>query len=134
MRATRTTLLIAGAVVAAAVVGAAAIAASRDDAEPDAREISYCVVRKEAEARYAIVADAYERGELGSREQVIASAHPKVRDLIFEPSGDLREWEEMRPIARHEFLQWATSGRVHDQTGDAQGRAVLAITRADCES
>jgi hypothetical protein len=40
----------------------------------------------------------------------------------------------MSPAARNEFLQWATSGRAYEATRDEQARAVLAITRADCES
>jgi hypothetical protein len=63
----------------------------------------------------------------------VRSAHPKVRDLIFDGAGELREWEEMQPVVRHEFLQWATSGDVYARTKDAQTRAFETVTREDCE-
>jgi hypothetical protein len=92
-----------------------------------------CILAKENAARYAVVKNAYERGELGRRDAVLASAHPKARPVIFKPDGALRRWDEMGPAARNEFLQWATSGAVYEKTGDAQMRAVDGIDRGACE-
>jgi hypothetical protein len=102
-----------------------------DDANASRR--ANCILAKENAARYAVVKDAYERGELGRKAAVLASAHPKARPVIFEPDGSLREWSSMGLAARNEFTQWATSGAVYEKTGDAQLRAVDGIDRKACE-
>jgi hypothetical protein len=123
--------LAAGGVIAIVLVGAAIAARGGDD--DDWGERSACIVNKKAFARYAVVSDAYERGELGSEAAVRRSIHPKARAALLEPDGDLRAWESMNAAARHEFLQWATSGAVYRKTEDAQVRATGAIDRSDCE-
>jgi hypothetical protein len=132
MRGTRKVwLVVAGLALAALVVAAAAGRVGDDD--DDWRERSACLLDKRAFARYVVVSDAYERGELGPRDRVIASVHPAARESIFEPDGDLREWEAMHPIGRHEFVQWATADPVYAKTKEAQTRATSAVTREDCE-
>jgi hypothetical protein len=132
MRGTRKVWLVAAGLVLAALLVAAA--AGRGDGDDESwRERSACLVDKRAYARYVVVSDAYERGELGPRGEVVASAHPAVRDVIFEPDGDLREWQAMRPIGRHEFVQWATADPVYAKTKEAQTRATSAVTREDCD-
>lgn len=124
---------LVAAALAAVALAAAAIAAGRGEDDDDYRARIACLESKRAFARYVVVADAYERGELGPRAQVVASVHPKARRVVLEPDGDLRRWNAMSRIGKHEFLQWATSGEVYDRTRDEQTRAVDAITREDCE-
>jgi hypothetical protein len=130
MRGTRWIWLAAGVVVAIVLVGAALASRGGDD---DPGERSACILDKQAHARYVVVSDAYERGELGSETAVRRSIHPEARAALLEPDGDLRAWESMSPAARQEFVQWATSGVVYDTTEDAQVRATDAIDRSDCE-
>lgn len=130
----RRTLLLVGAGVAACALAVAAIAAGRGDRSGDGwRERTACLVNERAEARYLVVRAAYEWGVLGPRAEVVGSVHPKARDAIFLAGDELREWEEMEPAARHEFVEWATGGDVYARTKDAQTRATAAVTREDCE-
>lgn len=119
------------ALVAALALGA--LAFSRGNEGPTPGQIGNCLNSERGEARYLVVRAAYEWGVLGDRAVVVRSADPKVRDLIFDAAGELREWEEMQPVVRHEFLQWATSGDVYARTKDAQVRATAVTTREDCE-
>jgi hypothetical protein len=118
--------------LAAIVIVGAAFAKGRSGEDNFSKRVA-CIDNKRAYARYVVVRDAYRRGELGSQQVVIRSVHPKARGVIFEPDGDLRGWNAMSRIGRHEFLQWATSGRVYRKTEAAQTRATDTITRADCE-
>lgn len=100
---------------------------------PTPGQIGGCLSSERAQARYLVVRAAYEWGVLGERDDVIRSTHPKVRNLIFDPAGELRDWEEMEPPVRGEFLDWATTGEAYARTKDAQTRAFETVTREDCE-
>jgi hypothetical protein len=119
--------------LAAIVIVSAAVAKGRGGSDDEVGKRAACIANKRAYARYVVVNDAYERGELGSRREVMRTVHPKARGAIFEPDGDLRQWSAMNRAGKHEFLQWATSDPTYRKTRSAQDRATDAITRADCE-
>jgi hypothetical protein len=132
MLATRWKWLAVAFVLALAFALAAFAAARRGDGDDFEARVA-CIDSKRGEARYVVVRFAYERGELGPRRVVIQSVDPRARGAIFRPDGDLRSWTGMSRPGRHEFIQWATSGRTYAKTGDAQERAVDAARR-DCWS
>ena len=59
------------ALLALALLGAA-FALGRDEGPPNVGERGNCILNKRAEARYLVVRAAYERGELGTFDEVTA--------------------------------------------------------------
>ena len=121
------------AVVAVLVVVVAALALEDDDSPALVGERAQCISNQRHEQRYIVVRDAYERGELGTFEEVSADLKPAVVRAIFTDNGELRDRDAMTAQGQVAFTRWALSEPVRAKTRDAQDRAVATVDRSDCE-
>ena len=117
----------------ALVVAGAALALGRDEGPPKVGERGACILNKRAEQRYAVARAAYERGELGSFEDVTVGMKPVVVKLVFDSEGNLRDRKGATAQGQLQIDNWVLSKPVRAKTRAAQDRAVATVDPSDCE-
>jgi hypothetical protein len=108
----------AGAVLVAAVTLTLGGCGGGDDGEAEAN----CRAQAENAAEAAVIAEAYERGELGTQAEVQANFLPN--DRVFDEQGMMLPYDELEPMTRARFDDYRASskipGEVQHQLADAR--------------
>jgi hypothetical protein len=90
-----------------------------EDAEADPR----CLARAYNAAEAAAVAEMYERGELGSEEEVSAVLEHDGM-VFFDDSGRMIPYEQLDRPVQSQLVAWFSNGPVGQATEEQRERAV----------
>jgi hypothetical protein len=106
---------------AALVAMAFALGGCGGDDEADARARASCQAEARNAAQAAVLAKAYERGELGTRAQV--QAHFTPDDRIFDEQGRMIPYSELEGLTKGRFDEWRGNSPFPGQVRDALAAA-----------
>ena len=110
----------------AALLAAAALLLSGCGDDTDERELARCKANVTNAAQAAVLAKAFERGDLGTQAQVQSHFTPK--DRIFDDQGRMLPYSKLHGLTRGRFDEYRASEAI---PGNVQSELAAARARAE---
>ena len=113
--------------IGAALLAAAALALGGCGGDDNDEALAACRIEAENAAQAAVLADAFDRGELGTQDDVLEEFFtPADRARLFDSQGRMVPYRELPPRTRARFDEYRGNapfrGRVRDELQDADRR------------